>query len=330
MRLETLDQHSAEYALHGCVVKMQDEAEGDKSFVEKNKKIMKVEQGKRRICLTCAFLAMLCAQLNKLGIHVTATSMLQQMDKAGASWLKRAGTSFTFEELEGFMEKEWFLSEDGREFRVPVAMSVCFNDQCKLLSEKRDDYKQRQYERHLIKEIRRGNKEPMFVIGVVNFRSVFIDGNYDGNSVIVHKEVGNGLHALSLVDTDQITVRGWNSWSGVRQVVPLKVRYILSFISVHMTELQVKGGEGGVTNLLHAQPEESGWSRKQTPRTEMETYMLGSRLEDNIFYKLHGKNVMLYARQPMRETAVMQPIKPPPKKKQRTEGGGVPSQPQPV
>jgi len=282
---------------------------------------------------------MLCAQLKKLGIDVTATSMLEQMDAEGASWLEEAGSSFTFEELERYMQEHWFLSKDRRKFRVPVAMSGCFNDQCTLRAEQRVQYKEAKYQRHLFNEIRKSHKQPRFVIGCVNFRRVSVDGNKESTCRILHDEAGNELHALGLLSTDYVHVKGWNSWSG-RKVVEINPKYIHSFISVRMKNLEVEDREKHVIDVIHAQPEESGWSKKETPCTKMETYMIGSWLGDNILCYLHKTGVMEYAGQPMPQTAAMQPIKPPPAeaddadstrnppKKIRRTGGGVPSQPQ--
>lgn len=324
-----------EGTLHGRLMELAHEAK-DTKFLAKWQRIMEADQGNRNICFTCAFLSMLCMQLSELGINVTATSMLQQMDTAGASWLKGVGTQPTIAELEDFMKKQWFVSDDGQMFRVSVAMSVCFNSQCTIPADKRNKHKQASYTRLLLKHIREGHSGAKFVIGLVNLLPVFVNGKNMSTHKIIHNEARDELHALALFRANPTDVKCWNSWSGVNNVVTLKLEDILTAIVTNVTELQVQDSAQRVTDLIHAQPVESGWSVRSTPYSKIEIYMLTSWLQGKNVYNLQGKCTTRneYALQPRPQTAVKQPIKRPPaqahdlhstqnppKKKRRTKGG---------
>lgn len=299
----------------GRLLDLEHEAHENEKFVRKMRTIMEVDQGDRNICVTCAFLSMLCMQLSDLGINVTATSMLQQMDTAGASWLKGAGTQPTTAEFEEFMKKQWFLSKDGKTFRVSIAMSVCFNPQCTFPGDKRNQRIQTSYKNLLFDHIRQCYRGAKFVIGLVNLLPVFVDGKNMSTNKIIHEQPREECHAFGLFSADRSRVKCWNSWSGKSKVVVFKPEYILSFIVTNITQLEVQDSAQRVTHLMHAEPVQSDWFAHSTLYSHIERHMLTSWLgcdKSVYYYEGNRTEVKQYASQPMPQTAAKQAIKPPP------------------
>lgn len=308
-------RETVEYWLRGLFLRLQDERPENEKFVKKMGSIMEVDQGNRNICVTCAFLSMLCMQLRDLGIDVSATSLLQQMDTAGATWLKETGAQPTIAELENFMKNQWFTSTDGKMFRVSIAMSVCFNSQCTIPERERNPRDQTSYNNRLLEHIRECHSRTKFVIGIVNILPVFVNGKRMSTDKILHQQIHNMGHALGLFSTDRTFVKGWNSWSNQSKVVTLKPSYVHAFIVVNMIKLEVQDSAQRVTELMHAQAEETDWFVHSTPYSDIEDQILSSWLElDKLVYSYQGKrpNVREYALVPRLQTAAKQAIKRPP------------------
>ena len=321
--------------LHGYLLLLKDEATENERFVKNMRNVMSVDQGQRRICWTCAFLSMLCKLLSEQGINVKAASMLAQMDAAGARWLTGAGTQPTAAQLEEFMAGTWFRSEDGTEFRVSIATSVCFNPQCMLPRDERDKTAQRSYENVLFKDIRECDKRAKFVLGVVNLLPVFVNGENMSHTKIVHDEPREACHVLGLLRTTGHRVKGWNSWDDESMVLGFPLRYVLSFMVVNVTQIEVRDSAQNVTCLMNTLSMESDWELHSTLYSDAERMMLTSSLgcDKQLYYRQASTYVKQYASQPMPQTAAKQAIKPPPapahdsdstqnppKKKRRTEG----------
>lgn len=322
--------------LHGSLVLLNKEATENSKIVSKWNDVMSVDQGKRRICWTCAFLSMLCKLLREQGIKVNATSMLAQMDAAGPRWLAGAGTQPMAAELEEFMAKTWFRSETGTEFRVSIATSVCFNPQCMLQGDKRNKTVQTSYERVLFKYMRECHKKTKFVLGIVNPIPVFVHGENMRHAKILHDELRSACHVLGLLQIDSTRVFAWNSWGGSSTLLQFPPRCILSFIEVRVTQIEVRDSAQVVTCLMDTKPEkESGWDAHSTSYSDAERMMLTSSLgcDKKLYCRQVSTYVKIYASQPMRETAMKQKIKPlpapahdsdstqnRPQKKRRTRG----------
>lgn len=299
--------------LHGHLLLLQDEAIENSKIVQEWNDLMFVDQGPRRICTTCAFLSMLCKLLSKQGIKVKATSMLQQMDTAGARWLAGAGTQPAPAELEKFMEETWFRSEGGIEFMVSIATSVCFNPECTLERDKRNKTTQTSYKNVLFRRIRESCTQTKFVLGVVNLLPVFVHGANMSNTKILHPKPRPACHVLGLLSADRTRVTGWNSWGGSSKLLHFPLQYILSFIEVRVTQIKVRDSAQGVTCLMDTEPlQESDWCAHSTLYSAVERHMLTSWLgcDEQLYYRQVSKCVKLYASQPMRKTAMKQEIKP--------------------
>lgn len=301
--------------LHGRLLLLQDEATENSKIVKNWNKIMFVNQKQRRICTTCAFLSMLCKLLSEQGFKVTATSMLEQMDAAGARWLAGAGTQPAPEELEEFMAGTWFQSEDGIEFMVSIATSVCFNPECTLERDKRNKTTQTSYENVLFRRIRESCTQAKFIIGIVNLLPVFVKGVNMSNTRILHYQPRPACHVLGLLSADRTRVTGWNSWGGSSKLLHFPLEYILSFIEVRVTQIKVRDSAQGVTCLMDTEPlQESDWCAHSTLYSAVERHMLTSWLgcDKQLYYRQVSRYVKLYASQHMRETAMKRDMKPPP------------------
>ena len=205
-----------------------------------------------------------------------------------------------------------------------------------LPRDERDKTAQRSYENVLFKHIRECDKRAKFVLGVVNLLSVFVNGENTSHTKIVHDEPREACHVLGLLRTASHRVKGWNSWDDESMVLSFPLRYVLSFMVVNVTQIEVRDSAQHVTRLMDTQPVESGWELHSTLYSDAERMMLTSSLgcDKQLNYRQASRYVKIYASQPMRETAMKQHIKPlpapahdwdstqnPPKKKRRTEGG---------
>lgn len=322
--------------LHGSLVLLNEEATENSKIVSKWRDVMFVDQGQRRICWTCAFLSMLCKLLSEQGIEVNATSMLAQMDAAGPRWLAGAGTQPRPGELEEFMEKTWFQSKTGTEFRVSIATSVCVNPQCMLQADKRNKTAQTSFERVLFKDLRECHTKTKFLLGGVNPVQVFVHGEIMRDVNILHDELSTRGHMLGLLHIDSTRVIAWNSWGGASKLLQFPPRCIHSFQQVSVTQIEVRDSAQGVTCLMDTKPEEeSGWYAHSTSYSDAEDMLVTSSMvcDKKLYCRQVSKYVKTYASQPMRETAMKQQIKPlpapahnsdstqnPPKKKRKTGG----------
>lgn len=249
-------------------------------------------------CVTIAFVGMLCKLLLEQGIEIHAKNMLAQMKDADVEWLRGEGMSPNFRELESFMQKTWFKDQKGNEFKVPVALTLCFNAQC--AAQTKDAKSQQQFESALFDAVRKGSKSAQFVVGIVNVQGVEVNGKMSEDIMCLHENMGShNSHAVGIIRTEPTSVQAWNTCGDSYNVLTYPIRYVQSFIIVNLTQIEVRKTPDQVQRLLESQPEEGGWLQHKAQDTEQyarpfkwliapdETYYYKVVKKRGTFFSLH-------------------------------------------
>ena len=159
------------------------------------------------------------------------------------------------------MQITWFRGEEGTEFKVPVELTLCFNAQC--VKQTKDSNLQAHFENALYDSVRKCCKCAQFVIGIVNAQKLLVDGSMSEDIVCLDKNMGGGSHAVGIIQAERTSVQAWNTCGDSCNVMTLPSRYVLCFITVNITQIEVRKPPAAVECLLESQPEEADWLLQQ-------------------------------------------------------------------
>lgn len=196
------------------------------------------------------------------------------------------------------MQKTQFRDENGKEFKVPVALTLCFNAQC--AAQTKNAKSQNQFELALFEAVRTGSKSARFVVGIVNVQRVDVNGKMSEDIMCLHENMdSHNSHAVGIIQTERTSVQAWNTCGDSYNILTYPMRYVQSFIIVNLTQIEVRKTPDQVECLLESQPEEGGWLQHNAQDREQyarpfqwliapdETYYYRGVKNRGTFFSLH-------------------------------------------